>query len=398
MGRRHTLLVVDDEADVVQSVQDLLRLDYRVLGATRAQEGLQLVRDLEVHIVMTDQRMPGMSGVDFLRQVRQEQPDAIRLLFTGYADIKAVIDAINQGNVFRYITKPWDPDELQSIIRQAAEQYDLLVERKRLLVELQAKNKELVEANRDLRQANELKDAFIKVASHELRTPLTIVLGLTDLAMRTAETGPPLRNWLQSINKASLRLHHLVNQLVQMLMAGKFDRPLERAPTQVGLLLQLSADDVQPFVDARKQQLSVDLAPELGTAHIEAAKIRDCLDHLLLNAIKFTPDAGKISLKGWRTANGELKIEVSDTGVGIEPASLPHIFEPFFTRFDVSRHASGHYEFDRRGLGLGLSLVKAFVEMHGGRIDVASNHGHGTTFTMVLPEYANGGDSVIPKG
>ena len=88
MGKRHTLLVVDDEADVVRSVHDLLRLDYRVLGATSAHEGLQLVRDLEVHIVMTDQRMPGMNGVELLRLIRQEQPDAIRLLFTGYADIK----------------------------------------------------------------------------------------------------------------------------------------------------------------------------------------------------------------------------------------------------------------------------------------------------------------------
>jgi signal transduction histidine kinase len=370
----------------VQSVQDLLRLDYRVLGATRAQDGLQIIRDVEVHIVMTDQRMPGMTGVEFLRQIREEQPDAIRLLFTGYADIKAVIDAINQGNVFRYITKPWDPDELQSIIRQAAEQYDLLTERKRLLAELQAKNQALLVANTDLRQANELKDAFIKVASHELRTPITIVLGLTDLAMRSTEAGSPLRNWLQSMNKASLRLHHLVNQLVQMLMAGKFERPLERASTDMALLLQLSADDVQPFVDARQQSLSVDVAPDLGMLDIDAVKIRDCMDHVLLNAIKFTPDAGKIRLKAWRTPDRGVKIEVRDTGVGIEPASLPHIFEPFFTRFDVSRHASGHYEFDRRGLGLGLSLVKAFIEMHGGQVEVASTPGQGTAFTVVLPD------------
>jgi signal transduction histidine kinase len=71
--------------------------------------------------------------------------------------------------------------------------------------------------------------------------------------------------------------------------------------------------------------------------------------------------------------------------MGIDPESLPHIFEPFFTRLDVSRHSSGHFEFNRRGLGLGLSLVKAFVEMHGGTIDVASAHGLGTTFTITIP-------------
>src|SRR5262249_52989997 len=100
MPRRHTLLVVDDEPDVVQSVQDLLRLDYRVLGATSAAHGMSLLEAQEIHIVMTDQRMPGISGVEFLRRVRGDYPEAIRLLFTGYADIRAVIDAINQGNVF----------------------------------------------------------------------------------------------------------------------------------------------------------------------------------------------------------------------------------------------------------------------------------------------------------
>src|SRR5262249_6751692 len=157
----------------VQSVQDLLRLEYRVIGATSAKSGMKILQEQEVHIVMTDQRMPEMTGVQFLHQVRGEHPGAIRLLFTGYADIKAGIDAINQGNVYRYITKPWDSDELLAIIRQAAEQYDLIVERNRLLAELQVKNQELEKANTELRQSNELKEAFIKVASHELRTPLT---------------------------------------------------------------------------------------------------------------------------------------------------------------------------------------------------------------------------------
>src|SRR5262249_15310193 len=231
-----------------------------------------------------------------------------------------------------------------------------------------------------------LKDAFIKVASHELRTPLTILLGLTDLAVRLPAVGQPLQGWLQSMNKASLRLHHLVNQLVQMLLAGKFDRSLERAPTDMTLLLELAADDVQPFVEQRRQELTLELASDLGTLHVEAAKIRDSIDHLLLNAIKFTPDKGQIGLRARRTPSRAIEIQVRDTGVGIEPASLPHIFEPFFTRFDVSRHASGHYEFDRRGLGLGLSLVKAFIEMHGGEIEVESTPGQGTTFTVTLPD------------
>src|SRR5215217_7021483 len=103
--RRHTILVVDDEADVVKSVKDLLRLEYNVLTATRAEEAMNILAGNEVDVVMTDQRMPDMTGVQFLQNIRDPHPEATRLLFTGYADISAVIDAINRGNVYRYIAK-----------------------------------------------------------------------------------------------------------------------------------------------------------------------------------------------------------------------------------------------------------------------------------------------------
>src|SRR5258706_14811466 len=135
MKQRHTVLVVDDEGDVVASVKDLLRLDYKVLGATGAVEALRLLDQEPVHVVMTDQRMPGITGVELLEQVRAQHPEAMRLLFTGYADIRAVVDAINRGNVYRYITKPWDPEELMAIIREACDRHDLIIERKALLNE-----------------------------------------------------------------------------------------------------------------------------------------------------------------------------------------------------------------------------------------------------------------------
>jgi signal transduction histidine kinase len=377
---------VDDEADVVQSVQDLLRLDYRVLGATRAQEALKIAREEEVHIVMTDQRMPEMTGVEFLQRIRAEYPDAIRLLFTGYADIKAVIDAINQGNVYRYITKPWDPDELQVVLRQAAEQHDLLVERKRLLTELQIKNRALADANAELVEANQLKESFIRVASHELRTPLTILYGLVQL-LQTPGGASPLADGLAAIQTACQRLNRLVDQLLKMLSARQFDRPLERRPTDLAALVSQAVQDVRPFVERRRQALSVELAGELGTIDVEADKIRDCLDNLLLNAIKFTPDSGKIAIVARRTSQGGAEIRITDSGVGIDAANLAHLFKPFFTALDVSRHSSGHFEFGRRGLGLGLSMVKTFVEMHGGNVEVASEVGKESTFVINLPRF-----------
>src|SRR5437667_4027271 len=118
MAAKPCLLVVDDEPDLVQSVQDLLRFDFRVLGATRAAEGLKIMEREKVHVVMTDQRMPEMTGVEFLKALREAYPDTVRLLFTAYADIEAVTDAINQGNVYRYISKPWEPQDLRTTLRQ----------------------------------------------------------------------------------------------------------------------------------------------------------------------------------------------------------------------------------------------------------------------------------------
>ena len=138
------------------------------------------------------------------------------------------------------------------------------------------------------------------------------------------------------------------------------------------------------FVQQRRQFLAVDIAGDLGTLELEEEKIHDSLVQLLINAIKFTPDGGTIRFSAWRLPSSVV-MQVADHGTGIDVESLPYIFDPFFTRFDVFHHSSGTYEFDRRGLGLGLSVVKAFVELHGGQIRVESELGQGTTFTMELP-------------
>ncbi len=383
-AKKHSLLVVDDEPDMVLTIKALLRTEYNVLGATRAAEGLEILQHEPVQIVMSDQRMPEMTGVEFLSRLRELYPDTVRLLFTGYADHQTVVDAINQGNVYRYVTKPWKQHELQEVLRQAAEHYDLIAEKKRLLTELEEKNKQLKAANEELQNANNLKKAFIKVASHELRTPLTIVLGLADLARKSPDIPPPFGEWMERIYQGSHRLNERVDLMIKLLEADIYERPLKLTDVDLEDLLRAAAADVQTFVERRTQTLEVDLPPELGTIRAEKEKLRDCVLQLLLNAVKFTPDGGTIRMTASRSEEA-VEIRVTDTGLGIDPASLARIFDPFFTRFDVSKHCSGVYEFDRRGLGLGLSVVKAFVEMHGGRVKVDSKINEGSTFSIILP-------------
>lgn len=184
---RPTLLIIDDEPDVLRSLYDQFRIEYHVETFTQPAAALEFLRENDAGVVMSDQRMPACTGVDFLKATKKIRPDATRLLFTGYSDIRAVINAINEGNVFRYITKPWDYNELASTIRQAFHVHDLIVDRRRAMEELR-------EANFRLKEANRVKAAFIEVASHELNTPVAVVIGLTELwKMNQGRTPAPRR-------------------------------------------------------------------------------------------------------------------------------------------------------------------------------------------------------------
>src|SRR5271156_2017226 len=137
---RHCLLIVDDEPHVCDSVHDLLRREFRVLKANSAEEGYRIMLEEEVHIVMSDQRMRQITGVELLTKVKARHPQAIRMLFTGFADLESVIAAINQGHIFQFMRKPWQPEELLTAVRQAALEYDRLetmaMEREHLLDEV----------------------------------------------------------------------------------------------------------------------------------------------------------------------------------------------------------------------------------------------------------------------
>jgi signal transduction histidine kinase len=198
----------------------------------------------------------------------------------------------------------------------------------------------------------------------------------------------PLKEWLSRIEVAAKRLQRLVDQIVSMLAANQFDQPMHRQPTDLQKLLQHAADDVMPFVELRRQKLEQNIEPGLDYVDIDPEMIRDSIDHLLLNAVKFTPDDGRITIAASRGENASVQIRISDSGVGMNESETAKLFQPFFTGFDVSRHSSGHFEFNRRGIGLGLSVVKAFVHRHGGQIDVQSEPGKGTTFTISLPTKA----------
>jgi response regulator RpfG family c-di-GMP phosphodiesterase len=137
-GGKYAVLVVDDEPDMLFSLRGLLRREFEVFTARGGREAMEVLKEHPVHVIMTDQRMPEMTGVEFLNRAKEQHPDAIRVIFTGYADPKSLMDAINQANVYRFVAKPWDPEELVAVLRAACEAYQRIVTRKALLTELGA--------------------------------------------------------------------------------------------------------------------------------------------------------------------------------------------------------------------------------------------------------------------
>jgi len=151
MRHEHTILFVDDEVNILKALQRLLRTeDMNVLCASRAAEALELLEKHPTQVVVTDQRMPEMSGVDFLAHVRERQPDIVRMMLTGYTEMKVAVDAINRGEIYRLITKPWNDDELRATVRQAFDHADLKAEIKRLNQVTREQNFKLQDMNRNL--------------------------------------------------------------------------------------------------------------------------------------------------------------------------------------------------------------------------------------------------------
>lgn len=167
----HLILLVDDEPSITRSIQRLFRKEsYKVLTALSGSEGLTMLAgsDTPVSLIISDQRMPGMTGAQFLEKARVLAPDAIRFLLTGYSDVKDILDAVNKGEIHRYLTKPWNDDDLLFQVRSALETFELRVENKRLNELSRQQNEELTELNQDLEKKIQERTLEIRMKSQAL--------------------------------------------------------------------------------------------------------------------------------------------------------------------------------------------------------------------------------------
>ena len=197
MTNKLRVIYVDDEENNLHSFYAFFRKDYEVYTTSSAMEAFELLKDIEFHIIVTDQKMPVMTGTEFLEHTIRMYPDAIRLLITGQADLGSVIEAINRGQVNKYIQKPWDWENLKLIMENCADLY-------RGRVEMKLKNAELQKTNDELNR-------FIYSASHDLRSPLMSILGIVQLAKMEEIVN---KDYFQIIENSVLKLDRYIRNII----------------------------------------------------------------------------------------------------------------------------------------------------------------------------------------
>jgi signal transduction histidine kinase len=266
----------------------------------------------------------------------------------------------------------------------------------KLNTELRQAYRALDKANRDLERLDQTKSDFISIASHELRTPLTTIIGYTEMLMEDKSLPPAIHRMLDSISKGTHRLHEIMDSMFDIAQIDTRTLQVHLTPVDTASLIQEVSSSLEKSVRERQQSLTINI-PALPLTKADPNLLKKLFQHLLINAIKFTPNDGKISVaaralptRSAELPHGGVEIIVSDTGVGVDPASQDIIFSKFYQPGDLSKHSTSKTRFKGSGAGLGLALSKGIVEAHGGRIWVESKgydevNFPGSKFHVVLP-------------
>ena len=383
------ILIVDDEKYNLDAIRRVLRKEenYQLFFAESGDEALDILRNnAHMHMIITDQRMPGMSGIELLQRSLKISPFSIRMILTAFTDSNDMIDAINKGHVYRYIIKPWNPEELKINIKLGLDYYKAVAEKLKLVEELRIKSRLLEKQNVELRKLADMKSRFLVVSSHELRTPATIISGSLELLQINNKNFSDEQN--KTLNNAaagSRRLNKIIETFFEMVKLDSQTTNFNLNDVFFNDLIRAVISRLKNIFDKRKLDVEILSDQELWL-RVDQQKIYMVFENLISNAIKFTPDEGKIFIS-WKYVDEKLaRISIQDTGVGIPPDEQHKIFDTFYQLHNVNHHHSSEYEFMGGGPGLGLSICKQIIESHQGKIWVESEGSQkGSTFHITLP-------------
>jgi len=417
---KRKLLYVDDEQQNLQGFKIAFYDEYDVLVANSASEALEILPKQDVMVVVSDQRMPGMSGLEMFDVINKKYPDIVCIILTAFADAGAMLQAVNQGGVYRFLLKPWNELELKIAINQAFERNYYKRENRVLMESLKMKNHELSQSNEELMQtssilkereiklkeqneeyltineeltqtiaeleiakemaeeSDKLKRAFLQNISHEIRTPMNAIVGFSSLLNDSALPQDRISTYTNIIHKSSMQLLGIVSDVLTI---SAIDTGQEKVILSDIHLLPFLEDLNNIFSsDATQKKLLFSMkhegVDEQTILKSDRIKLNQIISNLISNAIKYTPE-GFVEF-GCNIENDQVIIYVKDSGIGISPEHHKLIFERF-------SRVESEQTIMFSGTGLGLAISKAMVDLLDGRIWVESELGKGSTFKVSFP-------------
>ncbi len=392
--KQFAILYVDDEELSLKNFARAFGDEFRIYTANNAKDGLKLIEEKpgEIGILMTDQKMPGEKGTWLLECARLTAPRIIRILVTAHAEFPDAIEAINTGAIYRYINKPWEPEQLELTLRQAMDFFLVQRERDQLL-------QEKMEALRQLMVADRLVSLGMLTAglSHHLRNALVTVKTFMELAPAkmqaekadaSAVRDPDFwSNYHQSVLFQIDRIDNLLKELW-----GASEKSSGQFPDSVNLqaVVAESVASLQAALAAKDLKIENQLDPELPVLLVEKARFLRLFELLLKEELASLPAGSRVTFSAkavMSDAKTEIQLQIQDNGPGLLPETAQHLFDPFMVRSDTpSEH--------------GIYLMACFfiVHQHGGRIEAASQPGQGTTFTLHFPVNPAHSGRVLSQG
>jgi len=383
---RAQILFVDDEPCVLQGLQrstHAMRDEWEMTFLDNSETALRFLEKSPVAVVVSDMRMPGMNGAQFLARVCEISADTVRVMLTGNADYQTAIDAVNQGHVFQFLLKPCEGKRLVQGLQAAVRQH-----------QLQTTERELLRTQLEHTEKMRLIGQLAAGINHDLNNILTAIVAQTQLALlETPPALPPIAAMLMGrIQESALRATEMTRELNGF---SRHETGAELQRLNLAEVVEAGVRIVQPML--RQQiKLRVELSPGLPAIQGNAGKLKQGIMNLVINARDAMPEGGEVHITARACRFTETDpavnpkqrpgpyvcLSVRDTGCGMDAATQQRLFEPFFTT-----KATG------KGTGLGLFMIGNILEQHQGWVEVESAVGGGTVFHLFLPQAPPSGGS-----
>ena len=385
--RKFAILYVDDEEKSLKYFTRAFEDQFRIFTAADAQAGFQLLdqhKD-EIGLLMTDQRMPGDKGTWLLEKARQLRPRVIRVLATAFADMDAAIAAVNTGQIYKYVSKPWDPPELEATLKRGLEFFMVQRERDQLLSEKMSVLHNMMIADRIVSLG-----LLAAGLSHHIRNSLVAVKTFLDLAPAKLQEEKldldGLRNpdfWKGYYQNVQTQIDR-INTMLKDLWAAS-ESPVFAFADKVCLrdIVSAVAEGLQGQAAAKNIVITNNISEALPALLVDKPKFERLFELLLKDELVSLPAGSHVtlsaeSLNGSVAPKPEIHVKVTDNGPGLPKEALRRLFDPFALRTDVPTE-----------YGISLMACYFIVHHHGGRIEARSGDKDGTTFVLRLPVNAN---------